>query len=86
VQRPAQAVQQGEQFIDQLALLGAEPVGERIVRDRNRITGAGVTSGIDFALVVVAELRGREMAEAIQLQIEYDLVMQMSSLLVVQKV
>ncbi|SUE06872.1 transcriptional activator FtrA [Pantoea agglomerans] len=36
--------------IDQLALLGAEPVSQRVVRDRNRISGAGVTSGIDFAL------------------------------------
>jgi cyclohexyl-isocyanide hydratase len=44
--------------IDQLALLGAAPVEARVVRDRNRITGAGVTSGIDFALTVVAELAG----------------------------
>lgn len=58
--------------LDQLALLGAEPVAERVVRDRNRITGAGVTSGIDFALAVVAELRGRRAAEDIQLSIEYD--------------
>lgn len=58
--------------LDQLALLGAEPVQERVVRDRNRITGAGVTSGIDFALTVVAELHNCDIAEAIQLQIEYD--------------
>jgi cyclohexyl-isocyanide hydratase len=58
--------------IDQLALLGAVPVAERVVRDRNRITGAGVTSGIDFALVVAAELCGEEMAREIQLQMEYD--------------
>jgi cyclohexyl-isocyanide hydratase len=58
--------------LDQLALLGAEPVAERVVIDRNRITGAGVTSGIDFALTVVAEVRGVEAAKEIQLGIEYD--------------
>lgn len=58
--------------VDQLALLGAEPVRERVVRDRNRITGAGVTSGIDFALNVVADLYGRDVAQRIQLQMEYD--------------
>ncbi|KAK9373993.1 class I glutamine amidotransferase-like protein [Lipomyces chichibuensis] len=58
--------------IDQLSLLGAEPVSERVVRDRNRITGAGVTSGIDFALTVVAELAGADVSQEIQLQMEYD--------------
>ncbi|WP_200845071.1 DJ-1/PfpI family protein [Roseomonas sp. 18066] len=58
--------------IDQLALLGAQPVAERVVRDRDRITGAGVTSGIDFALQVVAELAGEAVAQGIQLQLEYD--------------
>jgi len=58
--------------LDQLSLLGATPVAERVVRDRNRITGAGVTSGIDFALTVAEELLGREIAENIQLQMEYD--------------
>jgi len=58
--------------IDQLALLGAEPVEERVVWDQNRVTGAGVTSGIDFALTIVAEVYGRDIAENIQLQIEYD--------------
>ncbi|MBO9099733.1 MULTISPECIES: DJ-1/PfpI family protein [unclassified Rhizobium] len=58
--------------LDQLALLGAEPVAARVVRDRNRITGAGVTSGIDFALEVVAELFGPVVAQEIQLQMEYD--------------
>lgn len=58
--------------IDQLALLGAEPVAARVVRDRNRLTGAGVTSGIDFALTLVAELRGAAVAQAVQLQMEYD--------------
>ncbi|WLS80390.1 DJ-1/PfpI family protein [Erwinia pyri] len=58
--------------LDQLALLGAEPVNERVVRDRNRITGAGVTSGIDFALNLVAEMYGSDIAQNIQLQMEYD--------------
>jgi len=58
--------------IDQLALLGAIPVAERVVRDGNVITGAGVTSGIDFALAVAAEVAGRDAAEDIQLSIEYD--------------
>lgn len=58
--------------LDQLALLGAEPINERVVRDRNRITGAGVTSGIDFALNVVAEIYGDDIAQNIQLQMEYD--------------
>lgn len=58
--------------IDQLSLLGAEPVSARVVRDRNRITGAGVTSGIDFAITVVADLVGADIAQEIQLQLEYD--------------
>ncbi len=58
--------------IDQLALLGAEPVNQRVVRDRNRISGAGVTSGIDFALTLVAEIAGDAVALAVQLQMEYD--------------
>lgn len=58
--------------LDQLSLLGATPIAERVVRDGNRITGAGVTSGIDFALTVAEELFGRAVAENIQLQMEYD--------------
>lgn len=58
--------------VDQLALFGVTPVNERVVRDGNRITGAGVTSGIDFALTLAAELLGEEAAREIQLQIEYD--------------
>ena len=57
---------------DQLALLGATPTAERVVIDRNRVTGGGVSAGIDLALRLVAELAGREQAEAIQLSIEYD--------------
>ena len=58
--------------LDLLARFGAEPVSERVVRDRNRITAAGVSSGIDFALVVAAELFGEDVAQRIQLMIEYD--------------
>lgn len=58
--------------LNQLSLLGAEPVNERVVRDRNRITGAGVTSGIDFALNVVSDIYGAQVAQTIQLQLEYD--------------
>jgi len=58
--------------VDQLAMLGAEPVSQRVVRDRNRISGAGVTSGIDFALTLVAEIAGDAVAKAVQLQMEYD--------------
>ncbi|MFN4087461.1 MAG: DJ-1/PfpI family protein [Alphaproteobacteria bacterium] len=58
--------------IEQLELLGAVPTRERVVVDGNRITGAGVTSGIDFGLAVVAQLHGEERAREVQLQIEYD--------------
>ncbi len=54
-----------------LTPFGAIPDPGRVVRDGNVITGGGVTAGIDFALSVVAELAGPEMAQAIQLQIEY---------------
>ena len=59
-------------FFDLLELVGATPVDERVVIDRNRITGGGVTAGIDTALRIIAEAAGREVAEGIQLQIEYD--------------
>lgn len=59
-------------WVDQLKLFGAEPVAERVVIDRNRVTGAGVTSGIDFALTLVAEHYGETLARMIQLGIEYD--------------
>ncbi len=56
----------------QLALFGAIPVDERVVFDRNRVTGAGVTSGLDFGLSLVQKLRGTEYAQATQLISEYD--------------
>jgi cyclohexyl-isocyanide hydratase len=55
-----------------LRRFGAEPVAERVVIDDKVITGGGVTAGIDFALKVVEQLHGKEMAEAFQLGIEYD--------------
>ncbi len=55
-----------------LSALGAEPVAQRVVIDRNRITGAGVTAGLDFGLRLVSMLRDREYAEALQLLAEYD--------------
>ena len=57
---------------DLLAHFGAIPIDARVVRDRNRVTGAGVTAGLDFGLTMAAELRGRHYAECIQLVGEYD--------------
>lgn len=56
----------------ELPLLGATPCFERVVVDRDRITGAGVTSGIDFALNVVGRLLGRPRALEIQLAMQYE--------------
>lgn len=58
--------------MDDLDALGAVAVHERIVCDRNRITGGGVTAGIDFALTVIARLWGEAVARAVQLGLEYD--------------
>lgn len=55
-----------------LPLFGATPVAERVVIDRNRVTGGGVTAGIDFALTLTALLRGEAHAKAVQLSLEYD--------------
>jgi transcriptional regulator GlxA family with amidase domain len=55
-----------------LAGFGAIPTDARVLRDRNRITGAGVTTGLDFGLTMVAELRDRTYAECCQLMSEYD--------------
>jgi cyclohexyl-isocyanide hydratase len=56
----------------QLASLGVEVGTERVVIDRNRITGGGVTAGIDFGLTLVSILYGEEMAKITQLLMEYD--------------
>jgi cyclohexyl-isocyanide hydratase len=59
-------------FHDLLASCGARPVRRRVVVDRNRVTGGGVTAGIDFSLCLAAELSGAGVAQAIQLGLEYD--------------
>jgi transcriptional regulator GlxA family with amidase domain len=58
--------------MDRLAALGATPTGRRVVRQGKVITAAGVSSGIDMGLTLVAEMFGPDMARAIQLAIEYD--------------
>jgi len=58
--------------LDHLGLLGATPVSEKVVVDGNVVTGAGVTSGIDFALQLAAILESEQVAREIQLGIEYD--------------
>jgi cyclohexyl-isocyanide hydratase len=58
--------------LELLAEFGALPMPERVVTDRNRITGGGVTAGIDFALAVAAEVAGVDKAKSIQLLIEYN--------------
>lgn len=57
---------------DLLPHFGAIPVAERVVTDRNRITGAGVTAGIDFGLALIERLRDTDYARAVQLLAEYD--------------
>lgn len=57
---------------DVLRDLGAIPSRQRVVTDRNRITGGGVTAGIDFGLTLVAQLRSPAYAKTVQLYLEYD--------------
>ena len=56
---------------DLLAAFGALPVEARVVRDGDLVTGGGVTAGVDFALTLLGELAGRDVAEAVQLNLEY---------------
>src|SRR5450631_2340083 len=58
--------------LEKLRELGAEPVGERVVFDGKLVTGAGVSAGIDMALALAANIAGDQVAQAIQLGIEYD--------------
>jgi cyclohexyl-isocyanide hydratase len=58
--------------IDYLAEFGATAARTRVCVDRNRITGGGVTAGIDFALTLVSIMVDRRTAEAIQLRLEYN--------------
>ena len=57
---------------DVLAGLGATPVPDRVVQHGKIITAAGVSSGIDMALRLVQLMHGDEVAQAVQLGIEYD--------------
>jgi len=59
-------------MVDFLAAFGATPTRTRVCTDRNRVTGGGVTAGIDFALTLVSLLVDRRTAEAIQLRLEYN--------------
>jgi cyclohexyl-isocyanide hydratase len=58
--------------MDHLAPFGAIPTKTRVCVDRNRVTGGGVTAGIDFALTLVSIMVDRQAAEAIQLRLEYN--------------
>lgn len=55
-----------------LRMFPVEVVPERVVIDRNRVTGGGVTSGLDFAFVLLDLLRGEDLAKRMQLMLEYD--------------
>lgn len=57
---------------DLLPMFGAIPLRQRVVIDRNRVTGGGVTAGIDFGLTLIARLWGEDQAKLIQLGQEYD--------------
>lgn len=57
---------------EHLARFGAIPVAQRVVFDRNRVTGGGVTAGIDFALALIAAIKGEDHARFVQLGLEYD--------------
>lgn len=58
--------------LELLPIFGATAIPDRVVIDRNRITGGGVTAGIDFALTIAGEIMGAETAKTIQLLIEYN--------------
>ena len=59
-------------YHDLLPMVKAIPERGRVVRDGMTFTGGGVTAGIDFAFVVLAELAGDETAQRVQLALEYD--------------
>src|SRR5581483_4527871 len=56
---------------DMLTAFGAIPDSSRVVRDGDVITGGGVTAGVDFALTLISELRGPDVAQCVQLGLEY---------------
>jgi transcriptional regulator GlxA family with amidase domain len=59
-------------YLEPLRAYGADPVGGRFVEDGKTITAAGVSAGIDMALHLVGREAGPEVAQAVQLAIEYD--------------
>lgn len=59
-------------FQDQLARLGVDVIHQRVVVDRNRLTCAGVTAGIDMGLQLLALIWGEDLAKSAQLMLEYD--------------
>jgi putative intracellular protease/amidase len=58
--------------LEQLGRVGAVPVADRVVFDGKLVTAAGVSAGIDMALTLAARIAGDQVAQAIQLSIEYD--------------
>jgi transcriptional regulator GlxA family with amidase domain len=59
-------------FRDNLRAMGVDVVGDRVVWQGNHVSGAGVSAGIDMALSLTERVHGRELAESLQLLIEYD--------------
>jgi cyclohexyl-isocyanide hydratase len=59
-------------LMDELALFGAIPTPERVVMDRNRCTGGGVTAGVDVGVAMVGQIAGEDMGKAIELMLEYN--------------
>ena len=59
-------------FRDNLRAMGVEVVGDRVVWQGNHVSGAGVSAGIDMALSLTDRVHGRQLAESLQLAIEYD--------------
>lgn len=59
-------------YVDLIAVQGARPVTDRVVVEGKVVTAAGVSAGIDMALTVIGRTHGPELAQAIQLGIEYD--------------
>ena len=59
-------------FRDHIRAMGVEVVGDRVVWQGNHVSGAGMSAGIDMALSLTDRVYGRELAESLQLAIEYD--------------
>lgn len=59
-------------FEEQLAMFGVEVISDRVVIDRNRVTGAGITSGIDFGLTLLSLLFNEDTTKTAQLMMQYD--------------